>query len=194
MKPAAFLSSLLILASGCAAAGSAPVRIQLFGDSTQLGMDGATRRPASTPPAKALQAALDARFGPGATQVSERAVGSTTAEQLLNGTDGRNRPWPAEVAADIVVVNFGINEARLQVPLARYSAALDALGADVYETPNPVHGYPWANPAYAQAMRDVAARRHAVRADVDAWMRAQVGWQALVPDGAHPTAAVRRPS
>ena len=165
-----------------------PVRVQLFGDSTQWGYDGKTRQPVAQPPVSILQAAMDARFGAGAVLVTERAVPGTTSGQLLAGTDERNRPWPQEVDADIVVVNHALNDARSHVPLDVYRHNLEALHPTVFETPNPVT-LDWASPAYAAAMREVAAGQHAPVADVDAWMRRQPHWQALLDDGVHPTQA-----
>jgi lysophospholipase L1-like esterase len=140
------------------------------------------------PPVAVLQAAMDARFGPGTVIVTERAVPGTTAGELLAGTDGRNRPWPREVAADIVVVNHALNDSYRHVPLATYAEQLRRLHATVYETPNPVT-VGWPSPPYAAAMREVAATLHAPVADVDAWMRAQPNWPAMLDDGVHPTPA-----
>ena len=188
MKTPAPLSLGLALALACALAQARPVRIQLFGDSTQWGYDSNTAKPVVQPPVAVLQAAMDARFGVGAVVVSERAASGTTAGQLLAGTDGRNRPWPQEVDADIVVVNHGLNDNRLQVPIATYKQQLAQLHPTVFETPNPVTA-DWASPLYAAAMREVAAAQHAPVADVDAWMRRQLRWPAMLSDGVHPTPA-----
>lgn len=180
---------LALLAAAALAAAPAraarPVRIQLFGDSTQWGYDGPTGRQVPHPPAQVLQALMDARFGAGRVTVTERAVPGTTAGELLAGTDGRNRPWPQEVDADIVVVNHALNDAGTHVPLQRYAAALARLHATVYETPNPVTvAWDWA--PYADAMRHVAADQHAAVADVARWMLARPRWQASLTDGVHP--------
>ena len=184
-------TTVLILASLCAqalpsaAVAARPVRIQLFGDSTQFGYDGRSDDRVPHPPAAVLQGLMDRRFGAGAVVVTERAVPGTTAAELLAGKDGRNRPWPAEVAADIVVVNHALNDARTHVPIADYGATLRRFHATVYETPNPVTvGWPYA--PYAAAMRDVAAKEHAPVADVERWMAAQPHWQRRLTDGIHP--------
>ena len=180
------------LAGACASAVSAPaqpVRIQLFGDSTQWGYDDRTQRPVAQPPVQVLQSAMDARFGKGAVLVTDRAVPGTTSGQLLAGTDGRNRPWPLEVDADIVVLNHALNDSNEHVPLATYERQLEALHPTVFETPNAIT-VDWPAPAYVASMRKVAARQHAPVADVDAWMRAQPNWKALLsPDGLHPSQA-----
>ncbi len=162
-----------------------PVRIQLFGDSTQFGYDGKTDKQTAHPPVVVLQSLMDARFGAGAVIVTERAVPGTASAQLLAGTDGRNRPWPQEVDADIVVVNHALNDAYTKVPLQKYAEQLRQLHPTVYETPNPVT-IGWPSPQYARVMRQVAAEQHAPVADVEAWMRAQPHWQRHLTDGLHP--------
>ena len=162
-----------------------PVRIQLFGDSTQFGYDGKTDKQTAHPPAVVLQSLMDARFGIGAVIVTERAVPGSDSAQLLAGADGRNRPWPQEVDADIVVVNHALNDAHTKVPLAKYAEQLRRLHPTVYETPNPVT-IGWPSPKYACVMRRVAAEQHAPVADVEAWMRAQPHWQRHLSDGLHP--------
>ena len=170
-------------------APAGPVRIQLFGDSTQWGYDDKTDRPVAQPPVAVLQSAMDARFGAGAVIVTERAVPGTTSGQLLKGTDGRNRPWPREVDADIVVVNHALNDSNEHVPLATYERQLAALHPTVFETPNAIT-VDWPAPPYVATMRKVAAQQHAPVADVDAWMRAQPNWKSLLSDdGLHPTQA-----
>lgn len=176
------------LSLACMTAWSAPgkpVRIQLFGDSTQFGYDGKTNRQVAHPPAAVLQSLMDARFGAGAVIVTSRAVPGTTSAQLLAGTDGRNRPWPQDVDADIVVVNHALNDAHTLVPLKTYVDQLRRLHPTVFETPNPVT-IGWPSPAYARAMRQVAAEQHAPVADVETWMLAQPNWRAHLPDGLHP--------
>ena len=162
-----------------------PVRIQLFGDSTQFGYDGKTDKQVAHPPAAVLQSLMDARFGAGAVIVTERAVPGTTSAQLLAGTDGRNKPWPQEVDADIVVVNHALNDAHEKVPLPKYAEQLRRLHPTVYETPNPV-SIGWPSPEYARVMRQVATEQHAPVADVETWMRAQPQWRRHLTDGLHP--------
>jgi acyl-CoA thioesterase I len=186
--PFLLLAVFAVASAPASGAQAKPVRIQLFGDSTQWGYDRKTDRPVAQPPVAVLQSAMDARFGAGAVLVTERAVPGTTAGQLLAGTDGRNRPWPREVDADIVVVNHALNDSHGNVPLATYERQLAALHPTVFETPNPIT-VPWPTPPYVAAMRKVAAAQHAPLADVDAWMRAQPNWKSLLDDGVHPTQA-----
>ena len=186
-RRALLAAALAVMATTAWGAPARPVRIQLFGDSTQWGYDGKTEQPVAQPPVAVLQSAMDARFGRGAVLVTERAVPGTTSGQLLAGTDGRNRPWPREVDADIVVVNHALNDSHDHVPLATYERQLAALHPTVFETPNAIT-VDWPAPPYVAAMRKVAAAQHAPVADVDAWMRAQPDWKSLLSDdGLHPT-------
>jgi lysophospholipase L1-like esterase len=166
----------------CAVSG---VRVQLFGDSTQLGWDGVTRRMAKATPDVLLQRILDARLGPGVAVVANRSVSGTTAVQLAEGTDGLNLPWPQSVDADIVVVNHGINDMRVGNSLAAYRAALETLAKTdavvIFETPNRTT-WPRVD-AFVPVMREVAAAHGVPVADVYAYSQ---GFQML--DWAHPTA------
>lgn len=154
------------------------VRVQLFGDSTQV------------PQAANLQPLMDARFGPGVVTVENRAVGHTYGQQLIGGSDGMNLPWPQSVASDIVVVNHGINDAHRSLDLAQYAANLRAWltapAVVVLETPNPVNS-DFSTDAYAGTVRSVATAERAPLADTAAFVAAMPGWQALLPDGLHPT-------
>jgi lysophospholipase L1-like esterase len=185
LRAVLFGASLSIASIHAWALPAQPVRIQLFGDSTQFGYDGRTDKQTAHPPAAVLQSLMDARFGAGAVIVTERAVPGSASAQLLAGTDGRNRPWPREVDADIVVVNHALNDAYTKVPLAKYAEQLRRLHPTVYETPNPVT-VGWPSPKYARVMRQVAAEQHAPVADVETWMRAQPHWRRHLTDGLHP--------
>lgn len=165
------------------------VRVQLFGDSTQEGYVGATGVVADRSPAKLLQSAMDARFGVGTVVVDARAVQGTTAVELVAGRDGLNLPWPGSLAAEIVVINHGINDMTHHGDSAAYRAALDTIAGSgarvVFETPNVVKHYdvaPW-----AQAMRSVAAHHGAAVADVHDYTSSLTDWQSLIPDWAHPS-------
>lgn len=163
--------------------GSAPIVIQLFGDSTMVGWSAA--QPQGNPAAD-LQAYLDRRFGAGRTRVEARAVSGTTATQLVAGTDGLNKPWPQSVAADVLVVNHGINDMQAR-DLVGYRAALQSLARGpavvIFETQNAT--WQWDGSAYAQAMRDVAAANGLKIADTFAFTQDK---RQLLSDWAHPTA------
>ena len=146
------------------------MRVQLFGDSTQLGFDGSTNQIGTVTPQTVLQGALDSEFGAGKALVTVRAVNGSTAQELLAGSDGLNAPWPGSISADIVVINHGINDAiRYGGPrFPEYTATLRSLAMApakvIFETPN------WITlrdlGPYADAMKAVAAEVKAPVADV----------------------------
>lgn len=164
------------------------VRIQLYGDSTMHGYDGAKFDTLAVhTPRVNLQAYFDTLY-PGKVLVTDRAVSGTTAANLLAGTDGLNRQWPQEVAAEIVVINFGINDRNQYNDADQYRANLRALSSParvLWQTPNIVKSFDIA--PYAQVMREVAAERGQPVADVYAYTSALPNWQALIPDNAHPS-------
>lgn len=151
------------------------------------GWDGVTKLYAVHPPAVALQAALDERFGVGFTLVTSRAVSGTTAVELVAGTDRLNAPWPRSVDANIIVVNHGINDMTHHGDQVAYRTALRTIAANtagaklVFETPNAVLVYDvW---PYAQIMRDVASEAHVPVADTFA-LPLRI---TLLGDWAHPS-------
>jgi lysophospholipase L1-like esterase len=159
------------------------VKITLFGDSTMAGYD--SRGLVQSTPAVVLQAEMDARFGRGSTVVESRAVGGTTAKQLVAGTDGLNEPWPRSVSAQVVVVNHGINDLTHDGDVTGYKAALRSIAQRtpatlIFETPNVVKEHDLR--PYVQAMRDVAAEYSIQVADTFA-----LSSTALLSDWAHPT-------
>jgi len=164
------------------------VAIQLFGDSTQAGYDGDDPDVLAVhTPTVALQAELDARFGRGTTLVTNRGVSGTTAVELVAGTDQLNQPWPRSVAADVVVVNHGINDLTHYGDLPTYKAALQTLAVAparvIFETPLQVYGAD--TTPYADAMRAVAAEQGIPVADVNLLPFSTT----LLGDWAHPTDA-----
>jgi lysophospholipase L1-like esterase len=168
----------------------AVVKIQLFGDSTMVGIDGATRNVAPSAPGAALQSAMDRQFGMGSVTVEVRAVSGTSSVELMAGTDGENKPWPGSVAADIIVVNHGINDAVHSTPIDAYKKNLTAFAkagpVTLLETPIPNFGVPWDVQPYAAAMRDVAASTGAKVIDTNAYFLGLANWQSYLPDGVHP--------
>ena len=167
------------------------VHVQLFGDSTQYGLDGWTLQTASVTPANALQQEMDGLFGAGAVVVENRAVPGTTSTELVNGTDGLNRAWPGSVTGDIVLVNHGINDSKAGLSLDDYQKNLRILGAApgavvILETPNPIHDHVYETDSYAAAMRSTAATSGLGVADTNAYVKTFDPWAPLVSDGIHP--------
>jgi len=208
MKHLITLAFALILTACGGGGGDAPspaptctpvqqVRIQLFGDSTQAGYDGSNNQIGPNNPTSALQAELDLRYGRGVTFVISSAMGGTTSQELLAGTDGKNPPWPKSVTSNIVVINHGINDATHYggARFSEYGKTLETLvnllPPDVtliFETPNIVKG--WDLVPYAQELRNVAARHGLRIADTYAYTSSLPDWNTLIPDWAHPSDAL----
>lgn len=136
--------------------------------------------------------------------VLSEGVGGTTSQQLLNGTDGKHKPWAQEMAASpaqIVSVNHSLND--LSYPTADFKANMlqlvqiaQAAGKKVIvETSNPVISGTVVSNAVnlgalaerAQAAREVAAETGAVLCDqFDAIEDAGMLTWSYLPDGLHP--------
>lgn len=163
-----------------------PVTVQMFGDSTQTPVEGEGF----------LQEEMDARFGLGAVQIINAAVNGTNSQHLIDGTDGLNTPWPSSVTADIAVVNHGINDQEADTPLAVYQANVEAFAAGpavmVLETQSPTFGQPYANPAYSQVLRSVAAASSTTLADVETYVLGLPNWPSYLDDGVHLGEALNR--
>lgn len=191
------LLALAITVSNCGGGSAAPctpvaqVHIQLFGDSTMFGQQPFTLGLSPANPLATLQLAMNTRFGAGKVVVVQRAVNGSDSLKLINGTDGLNTPWPGPVAADIVLVNHGINDASHGIPLATYRTHFEqfalAPARVIFQTPVPSHGRAFDVAPYAEAQRTVARTLGLPVADVYAWFVAQPDWQRLVPDGVHPS-------
>jgi lysophospholipase L1-like esterase len=118
------------------------------------------------------------------------------ASQLVAGTDGYNAAWPKAVDAHIVVLNYGINELRHNVPTDTYRANLGILASApapakvVFQTPFPVYGNGTPSQAYASAMRAVAKERKVTLIDAMAYALSLPSWPTqYATDGFHATAA-----
>jgi lysophospholipase L1-like esterase len=152
------------------------VSVALVGDSTLYGFLVLTGAQATDNPGVRLQNDMDAEFGAGSVVVTNYAVSGTTSAQA------------SKVAADVIVTNYGINDAHLGVPVADYITNMRAIGATLIETPNPTWGTVYGaidDAPYAAAGRTLGLPV----ADTQAYMLARQGWQDLLPDGVHPTEA-----
>lgn len=162
------------------------VRIQLFGDSTMVGIAaelGFTQAPNN--PGHVLQVEMDRRFGAGAVVVTNHAVSGSNSAQLM-------AVWPGGANGDILVVNHGINDAQIPTGIEPYKANLRTIARTapiVFMTPNPGYGRPINPDAYAQAMREVAAELGRPVADAHAYVLGLPGWRDWINDGIHPSAA-----
>jgi len=195
MKPARYLTALLfaVVLSACGGGGSSapapeaqppgtpePYVISAYGDSTQE-----------------AQGQPHAASRPGA-KVYNRGVSGSNTTMMLAGTDGRNYPWPEQMAretARVVAMNPGINDGALTVE--QYKANLRELVTVaqkagkivILEEPNPVSET--MTPLMQQINFDIAAfeeRRSAMK-HLAAHMGVYFCAQPRVPleDGIHPT-------
>lgn len=167
-------------------ATAAPTTIQLFGDSTQF-----------------LAAPYWAQRYPGL--IDNQAVPGTSTAQLIAGTDSQHEPWPFPVKAGAdVVIKFGANDALpwFNTSVAQFKANLRTLlsgikassAVAILETPDPTLDVARPDePAYTQAVRDVARETGTPLIDTDACWRARAGgWADLIgPDAEHATEAGR---
>lgn len=121
--------------------------------------------------------------------VVDRAAKGAKTDTALTGKDGVNQPWPKSVGAQVIVLNYGMNDGASAMPIATYKANLrkmaDVHARVVFETPNPSTHYDVA--PYAQAMREVAAESRADVIDTYACMLKRSDWYNLLYDGTHPT-------
>jgi lysophospholipase L1-like esterase len=157
------------------------VVVELFGDSTNITKDevGNINGPGTN-----LQAYMDATFGPGQVVVRSKAIGGTTSQNLIDGQDRLNTPWPTSKSGDVVLVNHGINDFFASTPLDAYRANLAAFvkAGAILQTPLPTYTHT----EYPRVMREVAQATGADLIDLNAWM-SQQDWRAWTPDQLHPT-------
>lgn len=152
------------------------VTVALPGDSTQFGVDGNTGGPALHNPGAELQTMMDLEFGVGAVVVTDVGVPGTVAAQV------------PQVHADVVVVNYGINDMREpgQTP-EKFAIELGRSGATLIETQLPIVDRTWPEAAYVGAAKGVGLPV----ADVNAYVLSLPNWQSHYPDtaagaGVHP--------
>lgn len=156
------------------------VSVALLGDSTMVGMDGASpgnQSVAPHNPGVELQADMDARFGAGAVVVTDYGVAGSTALQAN------------PVKADVVVANYGINDMRTYgESIADYTAAMRAVGATLIETQNPiVGGSTWNEDDFVAAAKGLGLPV----ADTHTYVLGLSDWQSyLGPIGIHPDDAL----
>jgi lysophospholipase L1-like esterase len=162
--------------------------VEMYGDSTTLGVgaDAQHSEPAW------LQTIV-----PSGVLVSNQGVGSTTAAQLLNGTDGVHQAFAQAMAAshaNIITINFGMNDVlRGGTPeqfAANLGALVDAATAAgkqvVLQEPNP--SCDSARAALPQYVAQVDAVAAAKGIQVVRQYGAYADWKAHESDCVHPDA------
>ncbi len=179
---------------------SSDFKVQLFGDSILCGRDpdlidpdcgcghpsyyGGLTGAVPQPPSKLLEVFLPQYR----LVVDPRCAGLSTSSQLLDGS-GRDQsdPWPAEVDADVVVINHGLNDARFEVTLTEYQSNLEELRRRIVGDTEVVWMLPtetkfYNTAPYANIMRQVAQANGDLIADT----RHLKNWLSKLPDGTHP--------
>jgi lysophospholipase L1-like esterase len=149
--------------------------IQLFGDSTMN-----------------LVAPLAiSHYGNRVKNYARPGTGST---DLVNGTDGFNKPWPQTVKLQYAVVNHGLNdgfEKIGKISLDKYRSNLEILSTApntkvIFQTPLPSTAKGRDMTEYARVMREVAAAHGLQVIDMFVFFQQQPDWQARLSDGTHP--------
>ncbi|OUE47272.1 hypothetical protein BZY94_06085 [Burkholderia territorii] len=190
------------------------VKITFYGDSTTAGAQTIAGRLFNTvdnEPA-VVQNMLQARFG-AVVSVDNQGVGGTEATQLLQGTDGRHKPFDQEMAvsdANVIVFNFLLNDSyyshvmKAGVP----SETVDDYWANmsqlcqiarnhgkicVFEEPNPVNGVQDKSApiyGYVYVLRQLAAQLNAPLIAQFDQFQTLPNWPSwLTEDQTHPTDA-----
>lgn len=178
------------------------VVIEWYGDSTTLGttFENGKYGDAKSSEPELVQSMLRSKLGRGSVIIKNRASGGTTANQLILGTVNYKTPFAQQVAkgrADIVVINFGINDAYTPgYSAAKYDADLTEMirivkaagKVVVIETTNPIDNLHnetlWAYQHQASA----TAQRLGVPV-INQWseMMKLPDWQSYLGDKIHPT-------
>jgi len=206
------LTALSVATTGHAQATQHQIVIDAYGDSTTLGISCSEGRcaPQAQNAVAYLQDKLQMHFGE-RVRVVNYGVGGTMATQLRDGTGNRRAgptaglPWRERLAASpaqIVLINYGINEVMQdQTPEQFYAAqsalvqTARALGKEpVLETSNPMPDNRL-NARLASMVavtRRVAAEQHVPLVDQFAYISSLPDWKTLMSDGAHPKPGLYR--
>jgi lysophospholipase L1-like esterase len=189
------------------------VLIEAYGDSTMWGCTLTQGAPAGSkcvtigyaqtakPVPEQVQTFLQAKYGPTVTVVNHGVPGDLTPF-LLSG-DGFNLPWAQQMAqskADIVYLNYGINDANatsgesasdFQANLNQIISIAKAAGKTVVlETANPVNDPTGAHDALPQfvAAELITAQQWDVTViDQFNYLSGMANWDSLLSDPLHPT-------
>lgn len=207
---AAFAGLIVMACSGCGGGGGsssqpqsmdingpAPVvRVVLIdaeGDSTMCGYDGTACQPTTAPPA-VLQSMLQRTFGP-TVSVQNNGVPGTIINQDLNGSSIQPlTPRLMASSAQIVIENFGLNDAVKVTPesfrndLNTWISAVQAAGkTPILEEPNPTRSGSPATDAIVAVINDVALQRGVALIKQYDYIRTLPNWQSMLVDNLHPS-------
>jgi lysophospholipase L1-like esterase len=178
----------------------AAVVIDAEGDSTMFGLETVDGRfvQASTPPPVLVQTRLRALFGPAVTVNGYGSPGANLRFEL-RGTDNYATPLRERLAlsrAQIVIENFGINDAWLPVEEYRNNLRefVDTVRAGgklpVLEEPNPVCAGHENLDQLVGILNEVAREKAVPLVQQYDAIKALPGWQAMLPDCVHPDDAL----
>lgn len=149
------------------------VSVALVGDSTMYAIDGAADATLPWPqirtkhsPDVELQTLMDARFGKGMVTITNYAVPGSFAEMA------------PKVTADIVVVNYGINDMNGGFPLKVYADYIRGTGATIVQTQYPTTYADARELGYVETMRGLGIPV----ADAYAYIRSLPNWQSYYPN------------
>lgn len=215
---ASLAAAFVVACSGCGGGGDEPtprdisnapaqrsIVIDAQGDSTIWGFQTADNfkkhwQTPNNPPAL-LEKALQERFGNSITVQNHGHPGAMIGDRM-NGVNGYTQTYTQEIAtnkADIVIVNFALNDAHKSAlePVEQYKAFLidfvqqsQAAGRIVVlEEPNPID-FPInvsTIPRYVDAMNEVAKEMGIAIVHQYDHISAMPNWKSLLIDGIHPT-------
>lgn len=183
------------------AQASKPVLIDAEGDSTMFGYEaGIATEPTPNNAPAVLQGLMQGRFGNTVTVVDSGSNGATV-DMSLKGYAAYTAPFQqrlAAIPAQIVLSNYGINDARLrttaqyQDDLASWIGIVRAAGkTPVLEEPNPVCDPDYANlDAYVGIMRNVAQQQGVLLITQYDYIKSLPNWQGMLTDCKHPNDAL----
>lgn len=220
---ASIASIALMACAGCGGGGSGAaqsnpataqktVTIEFVGDSTVVGctvLQGNPRGPqclanytesAHNEPAT-VQYLMSRQIGPNVTVINSGVAG-TTVEHLLNGTHKVDQPWWPHVSqskAQIIVVNYGLNDAyAVGMTPELFSAELDQVISAakaagkliILETSNPSTNdhLPYLA-KLVEAEKATAAKWGVTVIDQFGYLSSQPQWASMLSDSMHPTDA-----
>lgn len=183
--------------------GKKTVIVEMYGDSTTLGAellpDGSWAYPAS---ASNVPAVLQSKYGPNVVVVN-KGISGLTIPQAIIGAQPATKAWAqamAESPADIVTLNFGINDAAqaweddftVDYYIRQMIDVAQANGKTVVvETSNPVANHLYNRLSQiALVIRNVAQSKSLTLVDHHIWVQGLTDWNSkrYLPDMLHPSA------
>lgn len=164
------------------------------------GRDAVTQGQVQTPAPAEMQNQLTAMLGSGITVENNGVPGSTTRNDL-DGTAPDTTALAKRLASDpsqIVIANFGINDAYYKRTTDQYGADLtewiatvrSAGKTAVLQEPNPVCWDQVNLDPYVEMMRVIAQQQNVTLIQQYDYIKSLPNWQAMEPDCIHPNQAL----